>query len=138
MEVLDTYWLVALEYIRSGVTSHGRMLLIPSYTSPYPMHALHAQAWLATIAAENPQHAAHTCMPYMRMHASEIEVERCDAVLQREKCVGILVLGQLLGRPRFVPQEQERCSDRFDSGRQFLNPGSRANVGVGGGNELMA
>ena len=62
------------------------MLLILSYTSPYPMHALDAQAWLATIAAENPQHAAHTCMSYMRMHLRE--VERCDArsLAEREVC----------------------------------------------------
>jgi hypothetical protein len=60
------------------------------------------------------------------------------SLAEREVCGDTGILGQLLGRPRFVPHEQERCSDRFDSGRQFLNPGSRANVGVGGGNELMA
>ena len=49
------------------------------------MHALHAQAWLATSSRES-QHAAHTCMSYMRMHLRE--VERCDArsLAEREVC----------------------------------------------------
>lgn len=112
------------------------MLLIPSCTSHILWMHLHAQAWL--LAAENPsmqQHTLHVICVCIR------EVQRCDAVRLAERDTAAATVA-ILGRPRFVPQEQERCSidlDRFDGGRAFFqNPSSRANVGVGGGSELMA
>lgn len=78
------------------------------------MLCMHAQAWLATSSRES-QHASEAGRDMWCMQS-------CRG------CVGADLLASS-GSPPFVPQERERCSDRFDGAWSriffYINPSSR-------------